>query len=470
MWRLVFSKIQYKLIILISLFCFAIFSISGVLHYYYTEDSLDEELGRKLLAVAQAATLQINTEVVSLLREGDERGRTYTRFREKLEDLKNATNVERIAILDTAGRSLLDTDEDIRIGYQHPLLQLNRFEFERTLQGLPSHSVLFESYDGKLYKTAFVPMTVRNEIRGVVAVDGSATFLYLIKRIEFHLITVGVIGVVVSILLAYYFARTISTPVQHLMHEAQRIGEGRLDHPIQVRSSDEVGFLGRTMDAMRENILRRDQYLKTMLAGVAHELRNPLGGIEIYAHLLKKSLNGDSERKQVGKIIHEIDAMKKILSDFQEFAGPQTALPRVNDLEPLIASVRDLFAREISEKKLSFQMKLRQPTLVADAGHLRQVLVNLIENAIHSSNEGGEISIEAHPDGMQCILSIRDRGHGMTGETLERIFDPFFTTKEQGSGLGLAIVKMLVEINNGSIHIFSVPNEGTTCVVKFPRT
>lgn len=467
MWRKLFSKIQYKLIILFSLFCMAIFSVSGVLHYYYTEDSLDEELGRKLLAVAQAATLQIRPEFVSALRAGDEGGRSYAYYQKRLEELRQATDVERIYILDTAGRSLLDTREEVPVATAYPQLEMNRFEFERTLEGLPSHTVLFESYDGKLCKTAFVPMTVRNEIRGVIAVDGSATFLYLIKQIEFHLVSVGVIGVIISILIGYYFARTISTPVKHLVQAATRIGDGKLEKPIRVRSGDEVGFLGKTMEAMRANILKRDQYLKTMLAGVAHELRNPLGGMEIYAHLMQRSAGDEVGKKQIGKIIHEIDMMKKILSDFQEFARPRTATITACDVEKTVNGVWELLTKEIAEKAIVFDKKIRHPHIDADPGHLRQILVNVLENAIQASPQGGRIHVECVRIGEEAILRITDEGEGVDAEVMEKIFDPFFTTKEKGSGLGLAIVKMLAELNGGQVDLQSERGRGTTCTLTF---
>ena len=212
-FRFINAKIQNKLIVIFSIFCLTIFSISGLLHYWYTESSLDEELGKKLLAVAQAATLQVNTELISKLTPGDEETRTYRNFKKRLSDLRDATDVERIYIMNLKGRSLIDTDEGVKINYAYPFLKYNKYEFDRTINGVPSHTVLFESYDGKLYKTAFVPLIVNNEVAGVIAVDGSATFLYLIKRIEWHLLMVGVIGVLASIIIGFYFARSISNPL-----------------------------------------------------------------------------------------------------------------------------------------------------------------------------------------------------------------------------------------------------------------
>ncbi len=469
MLRRITSKIQNKLIILFGFFCLTIFSVSGVVHYWYTESSLDEELGKKLLAVAQAASLQINNDLVARLKPGDEKGRTYRNSKKKLGDLRDATDVERIYIIDTTGASLLDTEEGVSVGYPYPFLKFNQFEYERSLKGLPSHSILFETFDGKLYKTAFVPFIANNEIAGVIAVDGSATFLYLIKRIEWHLITVGIIGVIVSIMLGYYFSRTISNPVKQLMEEAEKIGSGKLEGAISIKSRDEIGFLGKTMEKMRQNILKRDQYLKTMLAGVAHELRNPLGGVEIFAHLLNKEIpESDNKSNYSKKIIREVDVMKKILTDFLEFARPMDPMPELCSIQKLVEEIRTIFGQRIEEKKIQFKISVSDKKVYADPGHMRQILMNLIENSIQSVNEGGWIRIESKILDGEVQLMIEDNGHGIDEAIKEKIFDPFFTTKEKGSGLGLAIVKKLLDENNGDIILTSEQNKGTRFQLTLP--
>jgi signal transduction histidine kinase len=469
MLRRITSKIQNKLIILFSIFCLTIFSVSGVLHYWYTESSLDEELGKKLLAVAQAASLQINNDLVARLKPGDEKSRTYRNSKKKLIELRNATEVERIYIIDSTGSSLLDTEEGVSVGYPYPFLKFNQYEFDRSMKGLPSHSILFETFDGKLYKTAFVPFIANNEIAGAIAVDGSATFLYLIKRIQWHLITVGFIGVIVSIILGYFFSRTISNPVKHLMDEAEKIGAGKLEGSIVIQSRDEIGFLGRTMEKMRQNILKRDQYLKTMLAGVAHELRNPLGGVEIFAHLLNKEIpDSDNKHTYSKKIVREVDVMKKILTDFLEFARPNDPIPEMCNIQKLVDEIHTIFDTSIREKRIQFHVHVSDKKVYADPGHLRQILMNLIENAIHSVAESGIIKLDSRPIENGIELSIEDNGHGIEASIREKIFDPFFTTKEKGSGLGLAIVKKLVDENNGDITLGSEQANGTRFILTLP--
>lgn len=471
MFRKIISRIQNKLILLFAAFCLVIFSVSGLLHYWYTESSLDEELGRKLIAVAQAARLQIHSDFVTRLERGDELSRTYRHYRKRLIELRDATDVERIYVIDREGGSFLDTDEGVLIGYRYPFLKFNQPELEMAERGLPAHSILFETYDGKLYKTAFVPIIINNECQCIIAVEGSATFLYLIKRIEWHLITIGIVGVIVSILIGIYFSRTISNPVTKLMEEAEKIGAGKLTDAIHIRSADELGFLGATMERMRKNILKRDQHMLAMLAGVAHELRNPLAGVEIFAHLLKKEKpNDDALQDKVMKIIRETEVMKRILGDFVDFARPRKPQPEVCNVERLLEEVHSIFHSELDSKNIILVREIGPNRVFADPGQVRQCLMNLIENAQQSISKDGTIRISTSVRERDIEISIEDTGEGVAESIRDKIFDPFFTTKERGSGLGLAIVKKLVDENNGDVRLESEADQGAKFVISFPRS
>jgi signal transduction histidine kinase len=207
-----------------------------------------------------------------------------------------------------------------------------------------------------------------------------------------------------------------------------------------------------------------------MLAGVAHELRNPLGGVEIFSHLLNKELTeADNKKNYVQKIIHEVAVMKKILTDFLEFARPKNPQPEMCNIEKLIDEVRLIFSQDIEQKGIALQTMIAEKHTFADPGHLRQILVNLIENAIQSLHGNGVITIATQAHAHNVEIVIEDNGPGIEENIKEKIFDPFFTTKERGSGLGLAIVKKLVEENRGDIRVVANERQGTRCVVSFPK-
>ncbi|HNI12835.1 MAG TPA: HAMP domain-containing sensor histidine kinase, partial [bacterium] len=250
---------------------------------------------------------------------------------------------------------------------------------------------------------------------------------------------------------------------------AEHIGSGKLDRKIAIQTGDEVGFLGRTMDRMRENILKRDQYMKTMLAGVAHELRNPLGGMELYAHLLNKEIpDGDNRKKAILKVLRELDVMKQIVNDFLDYARPKEPQPMVCDLSKLIDEIRINLSALTTEKSVQWEVELNEKQVYADPGHLRQILINLIENAMQSGNVLPRVRIVSQRVNAMIEITVEDNGHGIEDNIKEKIFDPFFTTKEKGSGLGLAIVKKFVDENDGDITITSSGTNGTMVRLMFP--
>lgn len=122
----------------------------------------------------------------------------------------------------------------------------------------------------------------------------------------------------------------------------------------------------------------------------------------------------------------------------------------------------------MEKKKTRFIKSIHAPQVYVDPGHLRQILINIIENAIHSIEPNGEIRVASKKESLHVQIEIHDNGHGIDESIKDKIFDPFFTTKEKGSGLGLAIVKKLVEENNGDIAISSEEKNGTTFILTFP--
>ena len=126
---------------------------------------------------------------------------------------------------------------------------------------------------------------------------------------------------IITIAIGFLFARTITKPIHRLVGAADEIGKGNFGKGIRIDTRDELGYLGSAMENMRKGIVERDNQLKMMLAGVAHEIRNPLGGIEIFAGLLAEELEGNS-KEHTQKIIKEVRNLDGIITQFLEYARP----------------------------------------------------------------------------------------------------------------------------------------------------
>jgi PAS domain S-box-containing protein len=204
-------------------------------------------------------------------------------------------------------------------------------------------------------------------------------------------------------------------------------------------------------------------------AGIAHELRNPMGVIAGYTKLLSKKAD-DSLRSTVTAISKEIAVMDRIISDFLSFARPAELSATDIDLKTLMEHCA---ASALGERKeITFSLEIdNQPLMKGDEVLIRQAFINLFQNAIESMPQGGNISVRVSPstvsDRAFLDISVSDSGHGISENIRDKIFLPFFTTKEKGTGLGLAIVHKIVVSHGGSISVDS-SDKGTTFRIRLP--
>jgi len=445
------TRIIFLLLIQIGL----ILGISGYLLLWQTRNILEGELDQKLRTFAQILAHQIEGEELLFLTPGQEGSRTYRNLRTRLQGFRQSSEVRRAFILDINHRSLCDTEPEVSIGQRYFELYLDRPELERVWQGEAVSSVLFRGRDGQLYKRGYAPVFFGKQVVGAVAVEGSAATLNSINKIRKTFLTLGGLFLVLSGLLGSWFARSLTVPLRRLEREAHHLAQGRYDRSIAPRGRDEIGFLARTMEEMRRSIVRRDIQQKAMLAGVAHEIRNPLGGIELYAGILANELADKETRSHALKILKEVRNLREIIDHFLEFARPSPPQRSPCSIRKVLTEVADLLGRELQTARVSLQARLQPDGLQAfvDAGHLKQILLNLIKNAAQAMPGGGTVSIRGREQNGWVVMHIQDEGPGIPPEHRDKIFEPFFSTKEKGLGLGLALVKNLVEENKGRIEL-----------------
>ena len=199
-------------------------------------------------------------------------------------------------------------------------------------------------------------------------------------------------------------------------------------------------------------------------AGIAHELRNPMGVIAGYTKLLSKKAD-ESLRPTVNAIAKEINVMNRIISDFLSFAKPAELNISDVDLKGIIENCVSVVAGGKGDIKTHIDID-GLPAIKGDEILLRQAFTNLVQNAIESMPKGGELSVRSSlVDFIE--VSISDTGPGIAENIVDKIFLPFFTTKDRGTGLGLSIVQKIIVSHGGNIFVDS-SNNGTTFRIKFP--
>ena len=310
-----------------------------------------------------------------------------------------------------------------------------------------------------------------------------------IQKTKRFLYGLMVIGPLLIIVIAFFYFRNFARSVATLTKATRKIKEGEFSYRIKKQLKDEFRELAMAFNEMsislkaQQHKLQQSERLAAvgeLAAGLAHEMKNPLAGIKVSIEVLKNELHLEQEDKEIFlKIINEIKRIESLLKNLLNYARPskpQPAIISIHDILDGIIKISKFSLKNPSDpsqvtKDISFVKDFGTdiPDIYADPGHLQQVFLNLVLNAIDAITEGGTILIKTAmtPEG-SLQIHISDTGTGLDPETINMVFNPFYTTKPKGTGLGLAISKRLIEQHNGSISVSNNPEVGVTFVITVP--
>ncbi len=282
------------------------------------------------------------------------------------------------------------------------------------------------------------------------------------------------LGIIVSIL--------VTRPMRELAASASRVASGDLSQRVKHRSDDEVGEVSAAFNTMAEQLEMKEKSRKQLLADVAHELRNPLS---IVQGNLEAWLDGviAPTPEQIAPVYDETVLLNRLITDLRELslaeAGQLKLYPEETDLAGLINSEVAVFQARCQEKDISLYADAAEdlPRVNIDAGRIRQVLHNLLENALRFSVPGGSIGVRAvmgKENGV--VVSVSDTGSGIDPDDLAKVFDHFYKADRArqrgygGAGIGLALVRKYVELHGGKIWAESEPGRGSTFSFTLPTS
>lgn len=273
---------------------------------------------------------------------------------------------------------------------------------------------------------------------------------------------------------------TMESPVEISQRERELAAIISSYNEVTERLKDAHERLGSEVSGLREELRRKNVELRRrdrlaalgeMAAGLAHEIRNPLGGIALYSSMLERELPETSKaRGAASKISVGVRTLERLVSDILDFAQErplQRHVCKLADLLPALDASVEPWAEQC-RSEYSFDSKAGGCRLYCDPERLGQTLLNLLMNAVQAAGAQGKAWLAARPKSGGVEIEVCDSGPGIPQEHLDRIFNPFFTTKAQGTGLGLAIVHQIVEAHGGTIRAGNRPEGGARFLIWLP--
>jgi len=269
-----------------------------------------------------------------------------------------------------------------------------------------------------------------------------------------------------SILKLQYFIFGVSFFIMILIFFALLFIVHNAEEIIQKRAAEQ-----KTLEEQL-HLAERLAALGQMVAGVSHEIKNPLGIIQSTAELLTGMSQTDERQKRLSLVIkEESERLNNVVAEFLDFARPYELNIQECRLDEIIRKNISFFSQELDKKgiKVKDNFEGRDLIIHADSERLYRVFMNLIINSIQAIKDSGEINIRINDEGNRYLVVMEDTGTGIDKETMKKIFNPFFTTKEKGTGLGLSIVRNIIEGHEGTISIESNGGAGTRVIIHLPK-
>jgi signal transduction histidine kinase len=296
-----------------------------------------------------------------------------------------------------------------------------------------------------------------------------------------------VFAIVIFPLLGFGFAggaflaiRTFQ-PIRHLIQTVRAIVAGRLGSRVQnPQTGDELDELARLFNGMLEKIETLIKGMRASLDNVAHDLRTPMTRLRAGAEqALQSAENIDMYREALANCIEESDQILRMLEILMDISEAETGVMKLDlkdiNLTTIIEQTVEVYRYLAEEKDLTIQRMIPSNLLLrVDPNRIRQIIGNLLDNAIKYTPAGGKVDLNAHVEGKVTIITVKDTGIGISLEDLPRIWDRLFrgdqSRSERGLGLGLSLVKAVVEAHGGKIEVMSEPGRGSAFTIYLPSS
>jgi signal transduction histidine kinase len=329
----------------------------------------------------------------------------------------------------------------------------------------------------KLFTTQAVSLSRIENL--TLAVPRSGT-ISILAGLAGPFIKFGLVALTVSIIIAFFIARSVYRPISKVTEAADKIAEGQFNQEVPLAGPKEIKSLALHFNEMASKVKESQQQLRHFVADVSHQLRTPLTSIQGFAQAILDGTAGDSEtREKAARVIDDesrrmIKQVEELLELSRMQSGQLEMARELVDVKELLLHCQEVFSLRAEEKNVRFRTEI-EPLMpvVGDDNRLEQAFSNLMDNALKNAQSQGEISITGLNSGMNTIeITISDTGPGIPPDQLPYVFERFYQASglRTGFGLGLAIVKEIITGHSGTITVKSEPGEGTSFIITLPAS
>lgn len=450
---------NFMLVIIITVLILEVFLINAVKKYYYK--SMEEILSNQII---------LSTDFYSRYFSSN---RLEDIIIDDIDVFWRQTKAQ-VQILDLDGKVLMDS-----IGASHSLDTINTNDVMKALEGEKGIWIGNVEYDTSTVMAISYPLLVEGKPVGVLRfVSSLRNTNRMIKNIAKVLLIVGLMVILISGILSIFLANTIIQPLQEVTTVAEKMAGGQLKIRSRKRFDDELGKLSDTLNYMAEELIRKEQLKTDFISSISHELRTPLTSIKGWAITLKSDKFKDDQLLIDGLDIIEKESdrltnMVEELLDFSRFVSGRITLDKDEiDIVDSIEHIGKQFQFRAEEKNIQYNVYYDSylPKIIGDENRLKQVLINLLDNAFKFTLEGGKVALLAKKSEENILIEIEDNGYGIYEEDLPYIKEKFYKGKnsKSNSGLGLSICDEIIKLHGGSMKIESKLNQGTKVIVSIP--
>lgn len=392
------------------------------------------------------------------------------------------TSNTRVTIIDSTGKveaSLIPSEMGQQVD---PARRPGMLEALRTAQ---RNSAIWKSPDWDYNEAIYLnePIYLGDRLVGVIRAS------YSLARIEADVAYVR--GVLLALVAAFaaivtvltiFLANSLTRPLEQLRQGASRIAGGDLHVVVPEQGTEEVRMLANTMNHMTARLSQLESLRRQYVSDVSHELRTPLGSIRAMADTLLEHAESDPQlvRRYLTRIVAQTERLSRLAAQILDVSVTDSRAGyerKPVDIAGVVASVVQDIKPRVDQKHLSMAVEgAANETVVGDRDRLSQVFLNLLDNAIRHTAEGGRLTVRLNGDKEVVKIAVSDTGDGIPPEHLPHIFERYYRAERSrsaetgGTGLGLAIVQQIVEAHEGRVEVESTVGKGTTFTVSLPRS